>query len=440
MRKIPVVMIDDEMPYLEDYQELLSESVQFWGATNIREGIELIRKKHPEILLLDITLSTDDEGLEILPQLRAQFPEMAVIMVSNRDSLLTSRKATEYGAVDYFVKSENVKRLQELIALYALDPPRFSGDEKHPIAVSRVMRRILKQAKQFAGGNSEILITGETGVGKDVLAHFIHRHSARTTQPFQSVNCAAIEPNLILSELFGHKKGAFTGAINDRQGYFEVANHGVIFLDEIGELPLHHQAKLLHVIETKQITPVGSSHPIQLDVRIIAATNAPLNEKLQEKTFREDLFYRLNHYSIHIPPLREREEDIIPLAKYFLKQEINKQKMPQKVFGHSALLALKNYYWPGNVRELQGVVVNSTTIAPGREISGNHLKFNSHASETPPNYKIAQKQFSRRFLKEAITHHNGNISATARAIGISRQALQKQMKELNIDLTKNEKE
>ncbi len=427
-------MIDDETSYLEDYQELLDQTVQFWGATRLRQGIDLIKKYQPEVLLLDITLSTDDEGLEILPQLKARFPELAVIMVSNRDSLLTSRKATEYGAVDYFVKSENIQRLRELITLYALEPPRYSGSNEQPIAVSRVMRRVIKQARLFAKSDAAVLLTGETGVGKDVIAKFTHQQSGRSTQPFLMLNCGGMERNLLISELFGHVKGAFTGAMQPRAGKFEAAQGGTLFLNEIGEMPLQDQTVLLHVLEAKEVTRIGSNIPVSVDVRVIAATNQPLAEYIAAGKFRQDLYYRLSALNMHLPPLREREADILPLAKHFLQQAIRRNGTSPKNLGYSALLALKSYHWPGNVRELQNVIERAAITFPGREISGNHLSFSDPPEINATDYRTAKSDFQRRFLKDAVVKHHGNISATARAVGMSRQGLQKRLRELGLDL------
>ncbi len=427
-------MIDDEISYLEDYQELLGQNVQFWGATNFQKGTDLIKKHQPEVLLLDITLTTDDEGLEMLPHLKTQFPELAVIMVSNRDSLLTSRKAAKYGAMDYFVKSENIQRLRELIALYALEPPRYSGDEKQPIAVSRVMRRIIKQARIFARSDAAVLLTGETGVGKDVIAKLIHQQSGRSTQPFLTLNCGGMERNLLISELFGHVKGAFTGAMHTRAGKFEAAQGGTVFLNEIGEMPLQDQTVLLHVLDAKEVTRLGSNIPVRVDVRVIAATNQPLAEYIAADKFRQDLYYRLSALALHILPLREREADILPLAKHFLQKTVEQHGTPLKNLGYSALLALKNYRWPGNVRELQNIIEHAVITSPGREISGSHLNLSDPPEVDTPNYQTAKSDFQRRFLKDAIAKHRGNISATARAVGMSRQGLQKRLRELGLDL------
>jgi DNA-binding NtrC family response regulator len=242
----------------------------------------------------------------------------------------------------------------------------------------------------------------------------------------------------MISELFGHVKGAFTGADRDRQGFFQSAQGGTIFLDEIGDLPLHDQAKLLRVIETREIIPVGSSQPVQLDVRILAATNAPLAEKLRAGTFREDLFYRLQQFALHIPPLREREEDIIPLARYFLQQIAETQNGSPKTLSPSALLALKSHAWRGNVRELQHTVRRAYLTAPGREITGSHLQLLNSESPDAGKFKAARMHFERDYLKSALAAHRGNITAAAKAVGLSRQGLQKKMHELGLDLRDEE--
>lgn len=428
-------MIDDEAFYLEQYQARMQQDYEFYGATELEAGLELIQTHRPQLLLLDITFSPKNvEGLEWLPKIKKKFPDIKIIMVTGRDSLLDSRKARELGADDYFIKHEPHSRFKEVVENLLL-PGAIIDSDIGLVAVSQHMREVLRLANRYAQSSSQILITGESGVGKEVVARYIHRHSPRHASSFVAVNSAAIEPNLIGSELFGHERGAFTGAVSRRIGKFEEAHGGTVFLDEIAEFRLQDQTKLLRAVENKTIQRLGSNKDIHLDVRIIAATNAPLEHRVEEGAFRKDLYYRLSVCQIHIPPLREREEDIIPLSQYFLQHAIEKNGSAKKTLTPGALMTLKNYQWSGNVRELKNVIEEAVVSSRAREISASQLKLSDIPIEKFDSFKPAKKEFERTYLKNALAHHRGNITATAKAIGISRQALQKKIAELGLDIS-----
>lgn len=446
MNKPTIIMIDDEAFYLEFYQKVLEDEYDFIKATSLNTGVELIISKRPEVLLLDISLKLGDpdkedrQGLSAIPRIRHQFPELPIIMVTGIDSALTLQQAQELGADDYFVKTDKISRLKELLKSYILPPAVYKAKDDKPIAVSPSMRRVLQLAKRFAASQEDILITGETGVGKEVIASYIHHHSDRVTKPFIPLNVAAIESNMLIAELVGHVKGAFTSATQSRTGLLKEAEGGMIFLDEIGDLATTDQVKLLRLIEDKMVRPIGANKEIKVDVRIITATHASLKEYVTQGKFRSDLYQRLAGCVIYIPPLREREEDIIPLAKHFLKQAAIRNKKQEKKLAYSALLQLKNHHWEGNVRELMNVMTNAFLNSPAREITASQLNLSLPQELSIQGYKPAKEQFERQFIKAAIDRGKGNQTAAAELIGISRQYLMKKMKAFGLDLNEWELE
>jgi Nif-specific regulatory protein len=304
------------------------------------------------------------------------------------------------------------------------------------IGSSRAITEKLDIAKRIAATDSSVLITGESGVGKELFAEQIHLHSNRSNQPFIRVNCAALPDNLIENELFGHVKGAFTDAVNDRRGRFELANGGTIFLDEIGEIPLNLQAKLLRVIQHKVFEKVGSSNSIHVDVRILAATNIDMDIALENGTFRKDLYYRLNVLPFYIPPLRERTEDITELAEYFL-DKVNRITNKKKIsFTIEAMEELLSYSWPGNVRELENVIERSVLISTDNNIGIDDLMLHTNQGTKDPyaekSLKEAITQFKKHFIKSILDRYNWNQTVTSKALGIQRTYLSKLIKEHNL--------
>jgi two-component system nitrogen regulation response regulator GlnG len=319
-------------------------------------------------------------GLETLRKLRATDAKLPVIMMTAYGTTQTAIEAMKLGAYDYLLKPFDVPKLKEIV-LNALKAARdmkqvvsyqpLLESEDYDLGVvgrSEAMQRVFKLIGQLAGSDATALITGESGTGKELVARAIYHHSRRSDKPFLAINCAAIPENLLESELFGHEKGAFTGASVQRIGKFEQCNGGTIFLDEIGDMSLPTQTKILRVLQNGSFERVGGNQPVNVDVRVIAATNKPLEQAVAEKEFREDLFYRLNVVRVQIPPLRERREDIRLLVNYFLRKFAQAQKQQPKSISQSALDALEIYHWPGNVRELENVMQRAIVVAKGDAI------------------------------------------------------------------------
>ncbi len=434
-----ILMIDDDPFFLREYQKILSNDYEVYTAQTVAAGKQLLRKYKPEVLLLDISLNREREGLEVLPAIKNEYPALAIVMVTNRDSYTISTAALDQGADYYFVKSESLDRLKLILLDIFSRKASESNDitENNIIAESGAMKNILLQLKKISYTDLPILLTGETGVGKEVLARYIHEQSMRKDCVFQAVNCGAIPETLLESELFGHVKGAFTGAAQSSRGKIESADKGTLFLDEIQDLSPRGQVALLRVLEQKNLERLGSSKMLEVDVRIIAATQTAPEKLIKNGSFREDLYFRLNVFHIQIPPLREREDDIMPLANYFLKQAIDENNLHHKQFTQSAQMLLKTYDWPGNVRELKHVVTRAAVMAPRREIrQSDFLLPIFDESQNNMSYDSARQQvienFQRTFIKSALKRNNGNISATAKEIDLSRQSLQKIIKGLGL--------
>ncbi len=439
MSKIKLLMIDDDEIFLNNYRLLLKDEFELETASNLTQGWKLLSEYNPQILLLDIRLKTEKEGLEILPEIKKQFPHIFIIMVTNWDSHSIFKQALQLGADDFFIKSEDLEILK--MSIYNLIHNNFeeSQDEmdNFPIAVDPVSKGLLRQARKIARANCAVIITGESGVGKEEIARYIHRNSKRKEKPFVAINCAAIPDTLMESEFFGHEAGAFTNALKRRIGKFELANGGTLFLDEIEELSLSGQTKLLRVTQDFVLERLGSNESIAVDVRLISATRNNLKQLVSERKFREDLFYRLAVFPLHIPPLRERREDIVPLSQFYLKQSCEKNGFKNKQFTNEALLILKNYDWPGNVRELKNVVEKAVILSHGRYIKPSDLQLYSPENQELLPYELAKKkvvdEFTMEYIRQALLKNDGNITRTAQNIGLSRQMLQRLIKEYKIN-------
>jgi len=447
MKKLNIIMIDDDEVFINGYKSLLNDEYIIHGAQSISDGIKLIEKKCPAVLLLDISLKAEKEGLAALPVIKKEFPYLPVIVVTNWDSHLVFKEAISLGADDFFVKSDNIRNLR-IIIKNLLYKNQISSDDKDelPIAHSSEFRQILAEAKKIAVLNCTVLLTGETGVGKDEIAKYVHKNSKRSTGPFIPINCGSIPETLFESEMFGHEKGAFTGALSSKQGKFELANKGTVFLDEIDELPENSQAKLLRVIQEQEIERVGGTKRIPIDVRIIAAAQHDLQMFVEKGKFREDLYYRIAVYPIYIPPLREREDDIIPLCNYFLKYFQEYYKKGEKNFTQSSLIMLTSYHWPGNVRELKNSIERAVIRSTGHQIRPVDFQLRNIPNNQTENlsYDSAKEEavyeFQRKYLKKELYRNKGNISVTAKKIGISRQSLTRMIKDLNLGIGKSSKE
>jgi len=370
-----LLLVDDEEDVRYSFQRIFdSPEIEVATASSGEEGLKLIPKFKPDLVVMDVRMGGMN-GLETLRRIRAANPKLLVILMTAYGTTQTAIEAMKLGAYDYLLKPFDAVKLKELIGnafraardmqqVVSYEPLLESEDyELGIVGRSQPMQEVFKLIGQIAASDATALITGESGTGKELVARAIYHHSNRSQQPFLAVNCAAIPEQLLESELFGHERGAFTGATLQRIGKFEQCNSGTIFLDEIGDMTPATQTKILRVLQSGTFERVGGNQPIQADVRVIAATNKPLEAAVAAKQFREDLFYRLNVVRIHIAPLRERRDDIPLLVNYFLKKLAREQQRPPKSVAASVVKTLEKYHWPGNVRELENAIRRAHVLA-----------------------------------------------------------------------------
>src|SRR5208282_1625984 len=370
-----LLLIDDEEDVRYSFQRIFnSPDIELATAASGEEGLKVIPKFKPDLVLMDVRMGGMN-GLETLRRLRAADPRLLVILMTAYGTTQTAIEAMKLGAYDYLLKPFDVPKLKELVTnafkaardmrqVVSYQPLLEKEDyELGIVGRSEPMQQVFKLIGQLAASDATALVTGESGTGKELVARAIYHHSNRSQQPFLAVNCAAIPEQLLESELFGHERGAFTGATLQRIGKFEQCNKGTIFLDEIGDMTPATQTKILRVLQSGTFERVGGNQPIQVDVRVIAATNKPLEAAVAAKQFREDLFYRLNVVRIHIAPLRDRRDDIPLLVNYFLKKLAREQQRPPKSVAASVIKTLEKYHWPGNVRELENAIRRAHVMA-----------------------------------------------------------------------------
>jgi DNA-binding NtrC family response regulator len=447
-----LLIVDDDPGTLVFLQALLA--VQGRTVDTAPDGtsaLELAEKNDYDLALLDINLP-DWDGLDLLERLNELQPRLSAVMVTGQSSAETAIKALRRGALDYLPKPLDndevrltVERLLELKRLRAENTElrrqlrtKFTPDNL--IGPGRAMTKVLDLARKVAPFDTGVLLTGESGTGKGLLARTIHHNSPRAEGPFISVNCAAIPETLLESELFGHKKGAFTGAHQDKPGFFAQAQGGTLLLDEIGELPLGLQVKLLEAVQEKRITPLGAAKPKQVDIRLLAATNRDLAAEVDNGRFRQDLYFRLNVIQIHLPPLRERTEDIPPLAKHFLAKISARLAKPLAGIGQEAMARLTSYSWPGNVRELENVIERAVVMAEGEWIEPGDLPEQVGLKEDRPalspvgkgladlGLKAAVAVFEKEFIQERLEANQGDKEKTAARLGINLATLYRKLK------------
>ncbi len=444
MRKKPrILVVDDEWAMQEALRDWLEEDGYEVGlASSGEEAIVQAKQKNWEVILLDLKMPGMD-GLEALKRLKEVNPEAEILMMTAYATVDTAVQAMKEGAFDYLVKpfdpdvvEMQIKKiiqhkdliLENLLLRKTLEE-KFQYDEI--IGKSEAMQEIFSIISRVAPTDSTVLITGESGTGKELIAQAIHANSQRSYMPFIAVSCGALPDTLLESELFGFEKGAFTGAAHAKRGRFEMADGGTLFLDEIGDISLKTQIGLLRVLQQKEISRLGSEQTTKVDVRILAATNRDLQQAIQEERFRKDLYYRLNVISIHIPPLRERKEDIPLLVDNFVRKFSAEMNKEEKKLGPSARKFLMDYNWPGNVRELENVIERALVIGQSREILPDDLPFSRsplRPTELPKSLKLMEEIHIERILKE----NDWNISKAARALEIDRQTLYNKMQKYQI--------
>lgn len=460
-----VLVVDDEASIRQSLTGALKdEGYRVTVAASGKEGLEAIRAERPDVVLLDIWMPEMD-GLETLKQIKEEWLDQAVIMMSGHGNIETAVKATKLGAFDFIEKPLSLEKLLVLIQnvssvqdLARENQALRKQVQKHRMLVgeSPAMRQIQELIKRVAPTTGSVLITGENGTGKELVAHSIHALSPRYSKPFVEVNCAAIPEELIESELFGHEKGAFTGATALRRGKFDLANGGTLFLDEIGDMSLKTQAKILRILQEQKFERVGGAQTISVDVRIVAATNKDLKAEIHKNNFREDLYYRLNVIPFVVPPLRDRKEDIPLLANHFLKEFSATHGKPLRPLSPEALNVLLAYPWPGNVRELKNLIERVTILSSELEgvqpISAatllSHLKeevssvhapvavdprADGNAAMTGKNLRDARNEFEKDFILKTLKEHDWNISRAAQILGIERSHLHRKIKSYGIE-------
>lgn len=429
-----ILLVDDEEPILEQMRRAFESDHEVFTSSNEKEALAIFAQEKPTVVTLDLSLSQSDPvdlgGMRLLEQFLTQDPATRVIVLTGNNDDTNALRAVRLGAFDYYTKPLRVDELKVMIqrAIHIhrlqkkLHQSQSVGRETFYgiVGKSDGMRNIFRFIERVAASDISVLIGGESGTGKEVVARSIHQHSQRKNNPFIVVNCGAIPENLLESELFGHEKGAFTGAHTQKKGRFELANGGTLFLDEIGELVPSLQVKLLRFLQDRKIERVGGTHSIELDVRIVAATNRDLKKDMENRVFREDLYYRLKVVPLDIPPLREHKDDILPLAQHFLQKYCLEHHKASKTFSVDAEEALLNYPWPGNVRELENLISRSVVLGSDTILHSSDLGFTSELTSTDVNLKSAKQAMEIDFVKKALTRHKGVVSRAARELGISR--------------------
>ena len=456
MLKHSVLIVDDEAGVRSALSGVLRD--EGYGVEAVDSGeaaLERVLRTNYDVISLAIWLPGLD-GLATLERLQELRVESPVIMISGHGNIESAVRAIKRGAFDFVEKPLSLEKTV-LVVGNAVRQRRLeienrelraTMDRRHTIiGESYVLRQLLEQVAMAAPTNGRVLIYGENGTGKELIARTIHMRSRRAKGPFIEVNCAAIPEELIESELFGHMKGAFTGAVSDRRGKFEMADGGTLFLDEIGDMSVKTQAKVLRALQEQIVEPVGGTSSVKVDVRVIAATNKDLPTEIRAGRFREDLYFRLNVIPIFVPPLRDRDADVPLLAEHFMIEFAREYGRRPKRLDSGAATGLRSYRWPGNVRELRNVIERLMIMVPGETIALSDLAFldgraMSPADQTPPALPLheARERFERDYILRALAAQHGNISRTADALGVERSNLYRKMKAFGIAPARREEE
>ncbi len=456
-----ILVIDDEISILDSLAGILSDEGFIPICVDSAEkGLKQVKTEAVDLVLLDIWMPGMD-GIEALKQIKEDYPELQVIMISGHGTIETAVQATKIGAYDFIEKPLSYDK----IVLAIKNGLRFSRLETENLILrqkanqkpsltgnSSAINNLKEQIERVAPTDAWVLIRGEHGTGKELVAQTIHRLSERNTKPMVEVNCAAIPEELIESELFGHEKGSFTGAQTSKRGKFDQADGGMLFLDEIGDMSLKTQAKILRILQEQTFERVGGNQTIQVDVRVLAATNKNLEDEIEMGNFRADLFWRLNVVPIQVPLLQERVEDIPLLVADFVETNIHKG-LGKKSFTDDALAIMMRHSWPGNIRELRNFVERIVIMSTEEDISGDTVEKYMHQDSSAPksisdtrnlvpyhkqNFKEAKKEFEREYLVVKLQENNGNISQTAEILGMERSHLHKKLKALQIELSSSD--
>lgn len=435
-----ILIVDDDEGIRNQLKWALSDNYEIETASNVAETQQKIREFNPDLLTLDISLSPfagEPDGIDLLSEVVKWDATAKVIMITGLDDKSKALEAVRLGAYDFYQKPIDLHEIKIIIAR-ALNMQHLERENRrlaekigeanayqNIIGIHPSMQEIFRTIDSVAPVDITVLITGESGTGKELVAKALHAKSARADKPFVPINCGAIPSSLLESELFGHEKGSFTGAYQRKIGRLETANEGTIFLDEIGELPMELQSKILRFLQDHSIERIGGKATIELDVRVVAATNKNLNVAMEKKEFRDDLFYRLSVINISLPPLRDRGGDIGLLANYFLDKFANRYSKTGLTFGRDTLRAIVSYDWPGNIRELENRIKRGVIVAREMEITVDDININENESSAKGPLTLAnfRDTFEKRFIQQRVEAHRWNISQVARELDLSRTTL-----------------
>jgi len=447
--KANILIIDDEEAIRDSFSQVLKrEGYAAKAAKDGKEGLKFFKQAFFDVVLLDLKLPGPD-GMEILRRIKEENPETPVIIVTGFATIESAVEAMKRGAFDYLAKPCSPKELRFIVKkaldsrkvffenIYLREELKKKTEFDMVIGKSKAMEKILDIVRRVSPSESTILITGESGTGKELLAREIHNHSPRKNEPFVVVDCGALVETLFESELFGHVKGSFTGAYETKHGRFEVANDGTIFLDEISNIGLNIQAKLLRVIQEREITRIGSTKPIKVDVRILAATSENLADSVRKEKFREDLFYRLSVVPVHLPPLRERKKDIPFLVDHFLQKYNKRARKNINSISPVVKKALIDYDWPGNIRELENTIERAVVLSKGDNIQLEDLVYHGISASASLFHPVGEKykpldEIEKEYIKAVLQAQHGNKSKTAKILGIDRKTLLTKVKKYTI--------
>lgn len=453
-----ILVIDDDIGIRTSLSMMLRRAhYEVQAVASPKEAMAVVREQEPQLIMLDMNFSlstSGDEGLTLLKQIKLFRPTVPVILMTAWGSINLAVKGMRAGAFDFITKPWNNVALMERVELALSFPsakPIGTISPSSPITPSNnivgsspALTQVLDTIQRVAPTNAPVLILGESGTGKELIAEAIHRQSRRASESFVKVNLGGVSQSLFESEMFGYRKGAFTGAVADRAGRFELADKGTIFLDEIGDLDLASQVKLLRVLQDQTFEPLGDSHTRQVNVRVVCATNADLPKLIEEGRFREDLYYRINLITVHLPPLRERKDDIPALAAYFINKQCEANALPPVTLSDDAVKRLKSFSYPGNIRQLKNIVERavlmsgkSVITAEDIELPAEHSTLLTHNSTLNTQHSTLNtistlEEQERTAIENAMKEYDGNLSKVADALGLSRGALYRRLEKYNL--------
>ena len=446
-----ILVIDDDSAIRTSLSFMLKRAkYDVQAVASPKEAIAVVRSVAPELILMDMNFSlttTGDEGITLLKQVKLFQPDTPVILMTAWGSIQLAVKGMQAGAFDFITKPwNNVALMQRIETALELNGKKQAEEEasgkkdcfdrSHIIGKSKALTDVLTTIERIAKTNASVLITGESGTGKELIAEAVHRNSPRAKKPFVKVNLGGISQSLFESEMFGHKKGAFTDGSSDRVGRFELADQGTIFLDEIGDLDLSCQVKLLRVLQEQTFEVLGDSRPRKVDIRVVSATNADLGQMVQEHTFREDLFYRINLITVHLPALRERREDIPLLVRHFADLQCKQNGLPKVDFTPEAMKYLQSLPYPGNIRELKNLVERTILVSAKEKLDAEDFKAQysqpTGATTTQSLNGLTLDDLERQRILQALEQYGNNLSQVATALGLSRPALYRRLEKHNI--------